>query len=115
MGLRAARRLPRAWDGMHVEWETLAGRGGSIEIHFPHICDACGSDRAPWYAGGRVKHTDPRTGRAHHVVRFVARRCRDCHHDEVYDKRAGQWWELGPEDYGPEGSHEVVERAGGAQ
>jgi len=35
--------------------------------------------------------------------RLDAYRCPDCRHDHVSDWN-GQWWDLGPEDYGDDGS-----------
>jgi hypothetical protein len=99
--------LPAKWDGEPVRWSDLSHIHGSIDYHFREACETCGSLAAPWYAKGEMLTKADRFGRRHWFIRFLARRCRDCHHDVVNDRTADETWDLGPEDYGREGSHRI--------
>lgn len=126
-------RLPPAWDGTPVKWDpfeedriVLCGRGKWLE---EMRCE-CGSTRASLIAMGRrqplpgetMETTRPTTGRFGRTVYvpttvpavpvrdLTAYRCQDCGLDTVWDMRTDEWWTLGPEDYGPEGSIPPVER-----
>ena len=107
--LAVVRALPAYWDGMPVEWGDLAVTRGSLDLHLPPKCDACGSTTAPYRAGGTLTlGADKRSGRPLRRLALYAQRCRVCQHDVIYDERTGQSWDLGPEDYGPQGSSDVV-------
>lgn len=105
--LQAVRTLPAKWDGEPVRWDDLRLAGGSLHLHLPHTCQACGHDGEPWTAGGRML-ADPTRAVRHWYIRLWVERCRACLVDVVHDHRAGESWELGPEDYGPDGSRAVV-------
>jgi hypothetical protein len=101
--------LPPLWDAAPVCWSSLAGIGGSINLHIPpEPCDTCGSLAPRWHARGDVQTEPNRLGQRRWCIRFLATRCRACHTDVVHDRWSGETWVLGPEDYGPEGSHVVV-------
>lgn len=109
MNLTVVRSLPAKWDGLPVEWGDLQLTGGSLDLHLPPVCGECGSTAAPWRAGGVLTlGISPRTGNPQRRIALYAQRCRECLHDVVYDERTGQSWDLGPEDYGPDGSTDVV-------
>jgi len=110
MNLTLVRALPSKWDGLPVEWGDLRlVTGGSLDLHLPPVCGECGSTASPWRAGGvLLLARDEHTGRQVRHLALYAQRCRECMHDVVYDERTGQSWDLGPEDYGPDGSTEVV-------
>lgn len=118
--------LPPMWDGHRVEWrdQRLA-----LEPHIcppppPRACSNCGTNRPPlmWIGlrhplpGETFESTKRKTGRwgtqldvpvqvpAWPVLDLFAFRCPECPLDEVWDMRTNEWWELEPEDYGPEGS-----------
>ena len=124
-------RLPPSWDGWHVKWDKLED---ALEVRIcpppkPERCD-CGSSHPPLTARGwrqpkdgeTFESTKPKVGRfgrivhvpttipARPVVDLFLCRCQDCGSDEVWDMRTDEWWTLGPEDYGPEGSVRPVER-----
>lgn len=128
-------RLPPVWDGNPVKWDpfkdeqvTICGRGSTRLLKVAR-CD-CGSTRSPLVAAGwrqplpgeTRESTHPKTGRFGRTVHvpttvpaipvrdLTAQRCPDCGLDTVWDMRTDEWWELGPEDYGPEGSTRPVER-----
>lgn len=98
-----AHDLPVSWDGAPVTWRgwepALAG------VVFicpppkvaPH-CSRCGSIEKPIRNRGFVDDD----GRQ--VLQLLVDRCPDCSFDQVWDLEADVWWDLGPEDYGDEGS-----------
>lgn len=94
--------LPISWDGDPVEW-------GPWEPTVPIlICDRSRRRRA-WdsiCAGcGRSSIAAPMCwGKRRGIRDLVAFRCTGCGHDSVLDRRTGEAWELGPEDYGLAGS-----------
>lgn len=93
--------LPVSWDGVPVEW-------GPWEPAAPiFICDR--SRRKPLVdvctACGRPSASQPLAwGKRRGVRDLVAFRCMGCGHDSVLDRRTDEAWELGPEDYGRDGS-----------
>ena len=102
------RPLPPMWDGKPVRWSGLERVRGSIEYHFPpDECDICGSVDPHWSAKGEMMTAPDRAGRRRWYIRFWATRCRGCHVDVVRDARTDEVWQLGPEDYGPKGSHTI--------
>lgn len=105
--LTLLRPLPAKWDGEPVRWSSHERVHGSINFHFREPCDTCGSLAQPWFAKGEMRTAPDRLGHQHWHIRFLATRCRDCHHDTVHDEQTDETWELGPEDYGPNGSHEI--------
>ena len=107
MTLLLVRPLPGRWDGRVVHWSEFAAVHGSVNVHFPPRCEECGATSPPWHAIGRVLADPDRKGVRHWVIRFRAERCRTCQHDVVFDEQGGVW-DLGPEDYGPQGSTEIV-------
>ena len=108
MTLTLLKPLPPKWDGEPVRWSPHERFRGSIEYHFREACETCGSLTPPWYARGETLTRADRSGRRRWYIRFLAVRCRDCHHDVVVDETSAERWDLGPEDYGPEGSHEIT-------
>lgn len=121
--------LPVAWDGRRVEWSREKPIEGTFFIcpppKDPERCSKCRSAagvityrglvipnpgdtvegealRARW-RNGRIEPVREQLP-AHAVVGLIAWRCRDCMHDVVWELETGQQWDLGPEDYGPEGS-----------
>lgn len=119
--------MPPKWDGVPVTWTEWSGVRTTLALHLrPEqlACTACGSiderlvcfGKRPPDAGAvevvpKLKRT--RSGKAYEsMVEVPARpvrdlwayRCRHCGHDQVEDQRTGELWDLGPEDYGPEGS-----------
>lgn len=127
--------LPRTWDGWQVKWDKFEE---SIDVQIcpppkdKRRCD-CGSTREPLTARGwrqpkpgetteSTKRKMGRFGRWVYVPvmvpawprpELVAFRCPDCGQDEVWDMRTNEWWTLGPEDYGPDGSTRASEWSGG--
>lgn len=119
--------LPRLWDGARVDWETEQKPAAVFLCPPPkerERCSECGSqdDRQLWRG---LRHPRPgemadstrtvtgRFGRTVHlptkvpawaVYDLVAFRCTHCAHDQVWDMRSDEWWDLEPEDYGPRGS-----------
>jgi hypothetical protein len=67
------------------------------------------STRAKTGRFGRVVHV-PATVPAWPVFDLHAIRCARCDQVEVWDTRTDEWWLLGPEDFGPEGSERPAER-----
>jgi len=124
-------RLPPVWDGSKVKWEKFESFG-NIQICPPPKVEPCecGSVAAKSGAAGArqpepgamVKSTKRkmgRWGRWVHVPAMVpawpvndlyAFHCPDCRSDDVWDMRTDEWWTLGPEDYGPDGSARPVKR-----
>lgn len=125
--------LPSSWDGWAVKWERFE-ESIPVQICPPpkeHWRCECGSVKEPLTAHGwrqpkpgelteSTKRKMGRFGRWVYVpVKVAARwpvvdlfafRCRDCGTDEVWDMRTNEWWTLGPEDYGPDGSTRPVGR-----
>lgn len=120
--------LPVAWDGRQVTW----ARQPLFEGHVfmcppppPERCSRCRTSTEPVVYRGTV-HPRPgesrdgeilrarwRAGRiepvreqipARPVLELFCFRCPECGQDEVWQLSTGEWWTLGPEDYGPEGS-----------
>ena len=124
-------RLPPVWDGASVKWEKFVTFAGMTICPPPKVkpCD-CGSVAAKSGAAGArepeaglmFQSTKPvwgRGGRKLHVPTMVpawpvkdlyAFHCPDCGVDDVWDMRTDEWWTLGPEDYGPDGSARPVKR-----
>lgn len=130
-------RLPPIWDGNPVKWDPfevppimfICRRSSRRGPDDPARCE-CGSTRVRLVAGGwrqplpgetmeSSRAVQGRFGRTVHVPITIpakpmrdltAFRCADCGVDEVWDLRDDEWWTLGPEDYGPEGSARPVER-----
>lgn len=124
-------RLPPLWDGQRVKWGKFEPSAG-IQICPPpnrERCE-CGSTTPPLIASGRRqpeagalmqshKRKMGRFGRwvyvpvdvpAWPVVDLCAFRCPGCGADDVWDMRTDEWWALGPEDYGADGSVRPVRR-----
>lgn len=127
--------LPPMWDGARVEWTQMDRFAAAFEMFVcpppkkPERCSNCKSTRGPvtWKGlrhpidGELFETTVTKMGRwgrpvevprqvpAWPVYDLCAFRCVDCLHDEVWDMRTGEWWDLGPEDYGPEGSISPVD------
>lgn len=127
--------LPLSWDGWRVKWGKFVA---AIDVQ---ICPPpkdrsrceCGSQDQPFVshgwrqpkAGETFESTKPKTGRfgrtvhvpvtvpAWPVMDLILMRCRSCGADEVWDMRTHEWWTLGPEDYGPDGSTRPSEWSGG--
>jgi hypothetical protein len=125
-------RLPPIWDGWRVKWDAFE------DVTDIHICPPprsrerceCGSVTPRRIARGwrqpkpgeMFESTRRKMGRrgkwvhipamvpAWPVVDLHAFRCGDCGDTEVWDTRTDEWWTLGPEDYGPDGSVRPVER-----
>lgn len=101
--LRSVRSLPVSWDGEPVDW----GRWEGVLPVF--ICDRSRRKVAVAVCAGcgipdgarRAQCWGMRRGRRD----LFAIRCLDCGHDVVLDKRTGDAWDLGPEDYGLSGSN----------
>lgn len=111
--LRVVRALPARWDHQPVEWDTWREDVSSIRFHgWEEPCDRCGSTDLPWIAWGRVYGSATRIpvlGFRRTVLKCLcAFRCPNCLLDTVHDETTGKFWELGPEDYGPQGSHEIT-------
>lgn len=88
------------WDAVPVEWSAWRTARTTLSLHMPLdavACEECGVLDDPVTALGRR----PGSGRLH------ASRCQHCGLDSVTDLEAGETWTLGPEDYGPDGSHEA--------
>jgi predicted RNA-binding Zn-ribbon protein involved in translation (DUF1610 family) len=123
-----ARDLPPRWDGHRVEWRPWTSLRTTMRLHSkPEPCPSCGSTADQASSAGtlhpllgemvevtRMKRTK-RSGREYSVraqrpatayLALFAYRCPDCGLDTVWDTRTDEWWELGPEDYGPDGSHD---------
>lgn len=91
--------LPPKWDGHAVTWEEAWE-----ETPIPFICPPpkdqrtcdCGSTWPPLMKTG---HTS--------ISRLRVMRCADCHTDTIIDPE-GKWWDLDPDDYGPEGSYLIT-------
>jgi ribosomal protein S27E len=123
------RPLPVSWDARPVDWEPWREQGRIFicdrskrksGLTIPS-CSVCGSRRLfsttglrhP-IAGDTVQGEYLRTHRNGDRVfaqepmppyrDLFATRCGDCGHDQVYDARSGELWDLGPEDYGLTGS-----------
>lgn len=92
--------LPVMWDAVPVSWSEWRAEWSSLEAHLPVdalACERCGVlDRR---AVSSARH--PAAGR------LVAFRCQHCALDSVHVLETGETWILGPEDYGPDGSHEA--------
>ena len=94
--------LPLRWDGQAVTWDEVWE-----ETVIPFICPPpkdkrtceCGST---WPSLTKKGHTD--------TFRLTVNRCVDCREDTIIDSNH-QWWTLGPEDYGPEGSYLITDLA----
>lgn len=121
--------LPVAWDGRRVDWDRWEA-ARSIHICPPPKASRCGCGSAsqPFTARGlRNPSADdveraaliPRIGRRppsegpHPVYDLAAFRCPECGEVQVWDRASDEWWTLGPEDYGPEGSRPPGEWTGG--
>lgn len=119
--------LPPRWDGEPVTWTPWADHRTTLALHAKPeqlACHKCGTvDESLVCFGTRPpppgdmetvplrRHT--RSGHPYESLRQVparpvrdltAYRCRHCSHDQVQDRRTGELWDLGPEDYGPQGS-----------
>jgi len=100
--------LPPKWDGQPVTWEGWNHHPTTMELHLPddqRACDQCGAIDS--------KRTNlGRTFRDNIVDKILlARRCRHCNHDTVYDLHADHLWDLDPSDYSDEGSYELGQGA----
>jgi hypothetical protein len=120
--------LPGLWDGWEVTWEPMPEVGQIFLCPPPkdlERCSECGTCAKPRMWSG-LRHPQPeelfdstreklgRFGRTVHiptrvpawpVIDLYAFRCGDCAHDEIWDMRTDEWWDLEPEDYGPTGSN----------
>lgn len=106
--LRLVRDLPAKWDGTPVRWREWRDVWSSADIHWPREACSCGSTARPLRAGGTVLTPSAEHGRAPSWPLWLhAQRCPDCQHDVIYDARTGETWDLGPEDYGRDGSSHV--------
>lgn len=95
--------LPPMWDGHPVTWTGWQIMNITIcPPPKPECCQVCGSLAPRVINHGRYFRLDRRTGREQHPA-LTAYRCPDCKTDQVCDWR-GVWWDLGPEDYGDDGS-----------
>ena len=124
-------RLPPVWDGQRVKWDKFKPSPKTFICPPPPPtrCD-CGSGNAPLLASGSrepkpgemtesTKRVMGRFGRwlerptlvpAWPLRDLFAFRCPDCKTDGVWDMRTDEWWTLGPEDYGTQGSERPIER-----
>lgn len=123
-------RLPPIWDGWRVKWDAFEDSAVVIcPPARPERC-ACGSVTARRIARGwrqpkpgeTTESTRRKMGRfgrwvylptvlpAWPIIDLHAFRCWDCGATDVWDQRTDEWWTLGPEDYGPDGSSRPVER-----
>ena len=102
MKLEAFGPLPISWDDEPVEWglwepaiQIFICDRSSRRKYQPEVCAGC----------GRPSHGQPMCwGKRRGIRDLVAFRCTGCGHDSVLDRRTGESWELGPEDYGLAGS-----------
>lgn len=102
-----AKPLPAKWDGIPVDWHldhpwrplgrALCSRGINPE---PETCATCGRARTEeLFKWGHLHGLERR---------LIVRRCPGCGADEVMDWE-GNYWDLGPEDYGDDGSSVIGE------
>lgn len=119
--------LPVSWDGLPVTWGPWHSGRSSLELHLRPAdiaCRSCGLIESPLVAAGTVHPLPGDTvegeevvtlpsGRTHRRavtvpagprLALVAFRCPGCHHDQVYDERTDETWDLDPSDYGEAGS-----------
>lgn len=118
--------MPPKWDGAPVTWSEWTGIRSTLALHAKPeqmACRKCGTvDESLVCFGTRQPAEDTelgpvqkwtRSGKPYEVVQLRparavrdlwATRCRHCGQDQVEDKRTGDLWDLGPEDYGPDGS-----------
>lgn len=124
--------LPPKWDGRTVTWGPWRELRSSIAFHAPAedlACTRCGLIAEPLTAGGWVQPNPGETftvdderrlpsGRVYArgtkevpawaLLCLCATRCAGCRHDTVHDERTGETWDLGSEDYGPDGSTAIT-------
>ena len=123
--------LPVAWDGRAIRWREWREVGPvfmcdrskrKYGLKIGPECSSCGTVGRAFSAVGVV---DPMPGdveqgeylRTHRNgepvfaqepaparAELTLHRCPSCGHDQVFDSRTGEAWDLGPEDYGPAGS-----------
>jgi hypothetical protein len=117
-------RLPPIWDGWQVKWDAFEDPPAIFcPPRNPERC-ACGSVTPRQIARGwrqpmpgemfeSTRRKMGRSGRwvylpttvpAWPVIDLHAFRCVDCGETDVWDQLTDEWWTLGPEDYGPQGS-----------
>lgn len=105
--------LPPMWDGKKVTWSD------DWEVYDLHVCPppkdkrtcTCGSTKpmlrkqgevGPYKSAHRAKYNELRTRPLWRSLTVF--RCSECELDTVLDFN-GDFWELGLEDYGDQGSH----------
>lgn len=100
--------LPVLWDGVPVTWGAWHSGASSFEFHAPLAeiaCRRCGLLESRQIAVGTVHHHPEHAGgRIASELALFAFRCPGCLHDEVWDRRTDETWDLDPSDYGPTGS-----------
>lgn len=119
--------MPPSWDGVPVKWSEWSEVRTTLALHAKPeqlACRECGAvdeslvcfgTRPPPEGATELVPVQRRTrsGKPYQVVEvnpawpvrdLWAYRCRHCGHDQVEDKRTGELWDLGPEDYTAEGS-----------
>ena len=126
-GLPPVPDMPPKWDGVPVKWSEWSNVRTTLALHAKPetlACRECGTvdesmvcfgTRPPPEGAPELVPVQRRTrsGKPYQSVEFNparpvrdlwAYRCRHCGHDQVEDKRTGELWDLGPEDYTAEGS-----------
>jgi hypothetical protein len=117
--------LPRSWDGARVQWGEWFAATAVFVCPPPRakdraVCERCKSTAAPAHATGLLDPPAPDDfeallslyqsgqleGSSRPLIWLHAFRCPDCGLDTVWDRRTDEWWTLGPEDYGVDGSHD---------
>lgn len=99
--------LPPLWDGDPVTWDAWHSGASSLDFHVPLAdlaCHHCGLLGSRQIAHGTIHHHPSVTGRIENVAVLFAFRCPGCLHDEVWDRRTDDMWEVDEDDYLAAGS-----------
>lgn len=114
-------QMPTAWDGVPVTWTswtpgpTICGNVGVWDVDGEPIpsglntCSHCYLPSQFVVCHGKRQYDDPIISRFRNRQDtpddFRAWRCTICGGTDVHDLSTGDYWVLGPEDYGPRGSY----------
>lgn len=101
--------LPPKWDGHPVAWQPWTDWHDNTTAAYHReppveVCEYCGHRGPRVICHGIAERPDGRI-----YARLTANRCPDCKHDQVLDFTTETTWDLGPEDYGDDGSVEPGE------
>lgn len=120
---RLERDLPAMWDGVRVIWGEPRAVRATFICPPPTDIEACtqcgqlavdgadtylgrvtGEPVQPYWTHNSYGQPVKKPGWETYVAALVATRCLGCGHDQVYDLRTHELWDLDDTDYGEHGS-----------